>query len=445
MPSPFEFEMRFGGGSRRRDDDDPMRLLVVGDFSGKPADQRPPLASRPTLRVDADNLDEVMRRSRPQLSLPAGEIRFDEIDDFHPDRLYARLDLFQTLRQARTNPPSGSDALLGRLLGKPAESAAAPAVQPGTGLEALIERVVAPHIVKDTSEQTKTYVIAVDSATSEQMRALLHHPAFQSLESAWRGVRWLIANLELDEHLQLHLFDATRDELLADFVSARGQVAQTAVHDALIDRWRNVPGGQGWSALFALIDFGPSDASVGLLAALGLIAREAGAPLLAGAEWALAADPAGSFAAWQALRRSEVAPWIALAAPRILLRLPYGKATDPIDAFAFEEFVGEPVHEEFLWGHASLAMALLIGRAFTANGWEMEPGDEREIGGLPVYTFVRDGVAEMQACGERFLTEKQIDALLRAGLVPIASHRNRDVVVAIRFQSVSDPPAPIAW
>ena len=38
--------------------------------------------------------------------MPAGEIPFEQIDDFHPDRLYARLDLFQGLRQARANPPA---------------------------------------------------------------------------------------------------------------------------------------------------------------------------------------------------------------------------------------------------------------------------------------------------------------------------------------------------
>jgi len=444
MPGRLEFDLGFGRSGRPRDETEPMRLLVLGDFSGKAATERAPLASRPAPRVDIDNLDDVMRRLAPRVSVPAGEIRFEQIDDFHPDRLYARLDLFKALREARTRPPASSDDLLGRLLGKPAESGAPPAASPG-GLTGLIRDIVAPHIVKDTSAQTETYVAAVDAAIAQQMRALLHAPAFQSIEAAWRGVRWLVSSLELDEQLQLHLFDVTREELLADIVAAQGTLAQTGVYRAVVDRSRNVPGGERWSALVGLMQFGPSDADIGLLAALGLIASQAGGPLLAGADLTLAGDDAGALVGWQALRRSEAARWIGLAAPRVLLRMPYGKGSDPIEAFAFEEFAGPPVQDELLWGHASLAMAWLIGRSFIARGWDMEPGDEREIGDLPAYTFVRDGEREMQPCGERPLSESQTNTLLKAGLVPIASRRDRNAVVAIRFQSVADPPAPLAW
>ena len=183
----------------------------------------------------------------------------------------------------------------------------------------------------------------------------------------------------------------------------RARSTQTGLYRALVDRWRNVPGGQGWSALVGLFTSVRRMTDIGLLAALGLIASQAGGPLLAGADLALAGDDADALAGWQALRRSEAAPWIGLAAPRVLLRLPYGKGSDPIEAFAFEEFDGPPAHDDFLWGNASLATALLIGKAFTARGWDMELGDEREIGDLPAYTFVRDGEREMQACAERFL------------------------------------------
>ncbi len=445
MPGRLDFDLGFGRSARRREESEPMRLLVLGDFSGKPVGERAPLASRPTQQVDVDNVDAVMRRLEPRVKVPAGEIRFQQIDDFHPDQLYARLDLFRALRDARARPVVDSDDQLARLLGAPSVPRATPAAASTGGLDALIRDVVAPHIVKDTSARTTALVAAVDAAIAHEMRTLLHAAAFQPLEAAWRGVRWLISGLELDENLQLHLFDVAREELLADIVAAQGKLADTGLYRAVIDRSRNVPGGAGWSALIGLFHFGPSDTDIGLLAALGLVASHAGGPLLAGADLALAGEPATERGGWPALRRSEAARWIGLAAPRVLLRLPYGRGSDPIEAFAFEEVVGLPVHDELLWGNGSLAMAMLIGRGFTARGWEMEPGDEREIGDLPAYTFVRDGERELQPCAERFLNEREIDTLVRSGLVPIASRRDRNAVVAVRFQSVSDPPAPLAW
>jgi type VI secretion system ImpC/EvpB family protein len=443
----MEFEFDLGGGrkGRQRDETTPMRILVLGDFIGTPDAERPPLADRPTHQIDVDTVDTVMRRLGPRLKTKSGEITFQTIDDFHPDALLNRVELFQALRHARTQPPTGSaGADLGRLLGKPAEAASAPAA-PLTGIDALIRDAVAPYIVKDTTTETKAYLAAVDAATAAEMRTLLHDPAFQALESAWRGVQWLTTSLELDGPLQLHLLDVSREELLADVVATQGKLAHTGLSRALVDRWRNVPGEEGWSVIVALITFGPSRVDMGLLAALGLIASNAGGPLLAGANPSLTTGDADALANWRALRGTQAAPWIGLATPRVLLRMPYGKASDPVEAFVFEEFAGELVHEQFLWGNGSLAAALLIGRAFTERGWDMEPGDEREIGDLPAYTFTRDGERQMQPCAERVLTESQIDAMIKAGLIPIASHRNRNAVTAIRFQSIADPPAPLAW
>jgi type VI secretion system protein ImpC len=443
MPEHLAFDLDFGRpGGHSRNDDDPLRILVLGDFSGKPAADRPRLANRQTMRVDIDTLDDVMSRVGPKLQTPDGGISFHRIADFHPDHLVGT-DLFQRLRHSRANPPAGSDDI-GRLLGKPATASGAPAAAPVTGIDALIHHIVAPHVVKEVPAETRGHLAAVDAAMTEQMRALLHAAEFQSLESAWRGVHWLIANVELDGPLSLHLFDVTREEILADLVAAEGKVARSGVHEALVDRWRSESEGRGRSLLVGLFDFGASDADIGLLAAAGLIASRVGGPFLAGADPALASGEKAALSSWHALRRSEAAPWIGLAAPRVLLRMPYGAQTDPIESFAFEEFVGSPVHDDFLWGPGSLATALLIAQAFNARGWAMEPGDLREIGDLPAYTFVRDGERVMQPCAERFLTESQSDAMVKAGLMPIVSRRDRNAVVVIRFQSVADPAAPLS-
>jgi len=454
----------------------PMRLLVLGDFSALSAAQRPALAKRATHRVDLDSLDETLLRLAPRTELSCGEVAFEALDDFHPDRLYTRLPMFRALRELRQRlldparfaqaatelmqdqvpPPAAAaaapgaraaaaavdDGLLAQLLG--GKPAAAPAATPATGIDALIRQIVAPHIVPDIAPQQATYLASVDAAIAEQMRAVLHAPAFQALESNWRGVQWLISSLELDEDLQLHLFDVSRDELLADVVAAQGQLAQTGLHMALADRWRNLPGGEGWTALVGLYSFGPSDADIGLLAALGLIASQAGGPLLAAGDTTLATGDPAKLVGWHSLRGSEAAPWIGLAAPRVLLRLPYGKGSDPVASFTFEEVVGRPAHDDLLWGNGGLAAALLIGRAFSAKGWDFEPGDEREIGDLPAYTFLQDGEKELQACAEHFLGETAGQLLLQAGLMPLMSHRHRNAVTVLRMQSVAEPAAALA-
>jgi type VI secretion system protein ImpC len=384
----MEFDVNFGPKGRRRDENEPMRLLVLGDFSGKPSNERGPLASRGIQRIDIDTLDAVMGRLEPRAVLPAGEIRFRQLDDFHPDRLYAQLDRFQHLRQARATPPAPpDDDEIARLLGKPTVR---PVAAQASGLDALIRDAVAPHVVKDTSALTAVHLQVVDVAIAEEMRTLLHAPAFQAVEAAWRGVQWLISSLELDENLQLHLLDVTREELLADIVAAEGKLANTGLHRAVVDRLRTGVDGERWSALVGLLRFGPSAADMGLLAALGFTASCAGGPWLADADPVLAGYPARESAEWLALRRSDAARWIALAAPRVLLRMPYGQQSDPVEAFAFAELAGPPEPEKFLWGHASLAIALLIGRAFTARGWEMGRRRTRNRR-LASVTFARDG------------------------------------------------------
>lgn len=457
-------------GTGRRPPQQAMRLLLLGDFSGRPGHERPVLAARPTHRVDIDSLGRVMQRLAPHVPAAGSVFEAEDLEDFHPDALYARLPVFETLRQLRRRlqdpqqfaaaaaelgvplpapgaapVAAGGDLLASLLGGRPAAAAAAAApAPPAGGIEAFVRGLVASHIVPDHGPMQAQLVASVDRTIAAQMRTVLHAPGFQALEAAWRGVQWLIASLELDENLQLHLFDVSCEELLADVVAVRGQLTQTGLHRALADRWRGVPGGESWSLVVSLERFGPSDTDIGLLAALGLLAAQAGGPLLAGGDTALALAEPGALAGWQTLRSSEAAPWIGLAAPRVLLRLPYGKRSDPVAAFGFEEFDGPPEHEHLLWGAGSLAAALLIGRAYSARGWAMEPGDEREIGDLPAYSFERDGEMQLQACAEDYLGEQAGQALLDAGLMPVLSHRHRNAVTLMRFQSIATPARALA-
>lgn len=459
----------------------PMRILLIGNFSGRQGvAAAASLATRPTLRVDVDTLPELMRRLAPSVPVGATAFEAQDIDDFHPDSLFARVPELASLRELRRRlqdpaqfaqaaaelgmnsakadsragavPAAAAGDLLAGLLGgrpggaarhtgTPAAAQAAPA-----GIDAFIRQIVAPHVVPDHGAQQAALLASVDLAIAEQMRQLLHAPEFQAIESAWRGLHLLQSQLELDEQLQLHLFDVSREELLADLVAAQGDVPRTGLFRVLVERNHGAPDAQAWSLLVGLFSFGPSDTDIGLLAALGVLASKAGGPFLAAADMELALAEPAALTGWQRLRRSaELAPWIGLSAPRLLLRAPYGRRSDPITAFAFEELpAGEPEHEHLLWGPSSVATALLIARAFRQKGWSFEPGDESELGELPSFTYERDGERELQACAETYLSERAAQVILDAGLMPLLSHRNRHAVTVMRFQSIAEPAGGLA-
>ena len=83
---------------------DPFRIAILGDFTGRASREECESGSALTKRnpviVDRDNFDDVFRKLSVSVELPvAGRIRFAEIDDFHPDRLYEGVRLFAPLRK----------------------------------------------------------------------------------------------------------------------------------------------------------------------------------------------------------------------------------------------------------------------------------------------------------------------------------------------------------
>ena len=504
MPARMQFDLRSGPSAapRRRPENSPMRLLLLlGDFSGRGtggASAAADLSQRKLHRIDIDTLEGVVRRIAPRLDVsgdgasPVEALTFASLDDFHPDALVDRAPVFARLRGLRARlldparfdaavdelrllgladaaPPAASESVaaapgtesdagaLQRLLGRAPAATPAPAAG---GIDALIRGIVAPHALPDRAPQQAQHVAALDAAMNAQMRRVLHAPQFRALESAWRGVQFLVSRLELGEELQLHLLDATPGELRDDIAAVQGDASRSALFRLLCGTGGDAPDAAPWSLLVGLFDIGPGADDLDLLAGLGAVAAQAGAPVVCGAAPSLfgcggvaalpepdAWQPLDGMAAerWSALRRSTLAPWIGLVAPRLLLRLPYGQATDPIERFRFEEQPDSaPDHDTLVWGSGGLAVALLLGEAFTENGWDLAPGQAQDIADLPALTFRRDVEAQLQPCAEAWIGERAGQALLAAGVMPLLSHRQRAAVRLLRVQSIAEPAAALA-
>ncbi len=517
MPGRLEFDFTFNepqeGPSARHRTNGAMRILLMGDFSGRSnrgldvsGDK---LANRSIVPVDIDNFNETMARINPKLRLPIGDrsesgmaIQFSQLDDFHPDKLYQNLGLFQVLRELRarlmdptTFPQAAAElrheALKPEQVAEPAALAAGdtePALEEDEGsmferllgrqltervetpsgvrrtesqaiIHQLIQGIVGPYIVPEADPFQPQYVAAVDEAISEQMRAVLHHPHFQALEALWRSVHGLVTGLETGQDLKLYLLDISKNELAEDIKATQGQLEESGLYRLLVEKGVGTLGGKPWSVLVGDYTFTTEAEELSLLAALGAIGSQAGGPFLAAADASMLGcrslvetpDPRDwkikdtqAEQGWRALRQSSVASWIGLAHPRILLRLPYGKDSDALDSFEFEELGQEREHESYLWGNPASACAMLIAAAYQTNGWTMEPGDYLDMEDLPAHTFEEEDETRMMACAEVFLTERAAEAMLDRGLMPLISYRNRNAVRLMRFQSIAEPCKALA-
>lgn len=483
---PFDITLRPATArAMPRDADAPMRLLLLADLGG---DRSMALAARRPLKVDIDDFDQVLARVAPRLALELdGQVMalsFAALDDFHPDHLFDRLPVFDALRRLRDEardpaqcgrvaaalglapaaapvagpaaaPATGIAADLERLLGRAPQSApaaAAPAGDAGAVLDRWLRDLVAPHATPDTAREQRAVVDAVDQALTALMRRVLHAPALQALEAAWRGADRLVRGLDLGPELQLWLLDVSRDELRQDLQAHRDDLAASALHALL----HPATGAEAERYGLLVLDqaFGPEAEDLQTLAALGALAARAGAPLLAGATPALAGAAGGAELAeprrwraeddealtwWQALRAAPMAPWIGLVLPRVLMRLPYGATTDPVTRFAFEEMPPGRPHDAYLWGGGAPALALLAGQAFQQAGWALDLSEALELDDLPSHVYAADGERHQQPAAEWLLHEEAGQALLDRGLMPLMSYRNRPAARLLRWQSVARP------
>jgi type VI secretion system protein ImpC len=481
------------------DPETPFRIAVLGDFSGRANRQiiDNELADRKPVLVDRDNIDEVLKKLRVEIALPvmgkdSPPVRaaFSGMDDFHPDRLFERLDIFGALRYTRqaikdpasfaslvkefqspAKPPAPADTkkaveeissqttgdLLDQVLEETETKPSAAGGSRGTSeWDNFLRQIVQPHIVPDIEPQQTKMLDAVDAATSEMMRMILHHPDFQALEAAWRSVHFLTSRVETDENLKLYLIDISKDELAAD-LSKAVDLNSTGLYKLLVEQTVRTFGGEPWALLTGNYYFDSGSEDVNLLGRIAKIARASGAPFIAGASEkilgceSLAETPAPNDwqkqedgKKWEALRKLPEASSLGLSLPRFLLRLPYGEDTDPIDSFEFNEMPYASSHNLYLWGNASIACAYLIAEAFSRNEWNLRPGSILDIENLPLHLYKEAGESRTKPCAEVVFTEEAAEIILEKGIMPLLSYKNQDRIRLPRFQSMADPTANLA-
>ncbi len=68
-------------------------------------------------------------------------------------------------------------------------------------------------ILDDAVNSINAIIAEIDLKMTEQVNLILHHPEFQQLEGAWRGLSYLVKNTETDEMLKIRFMPISKTEL----------------------------------------------------------------------------------------------------------------------------------------------------------------------------------------------------------------------------------------
>ncbi|MFH1572531.1 MAG: type VI secretion system contractile sheath large subunit [Acidobacteriota bacterium] len=309
-------------------------------------------------------------------------------------------------------------------------------------------------VSKDTEAMLNSRIAQIDEIISRQLNEVLHAEEFQKLEASWRGLHYLVNKSETSTMLQIRVLNATKKELSKDLEKA-AEFDQSALFKKVYEEEYGMFGGAPFGALVGDYEFSRHPQDLSLLEKVSNVAAAAHAPFFSAAEadllnlesYSQLDEPrdlakifdATDYAKWRSFRESEDSRYVGLCLPHILMRLPYGEATNPVEAFRFEEEVDGKEHTKYLWGNAAYAFATRLTESFSKFGWcasirGVEGGGLVE--GLPTHTFkTDDGDIAMKCPTEIAITDRREKELSDLGFIPLVHCKGTDVAAFFGAQS----------
>jgi type VI secretion system protein ImpC len=345
---------------------------------------------------------------------------------------------------------------------KPKSDKAKEAVE--SAVKTLAEQVLAnTSLVSDDALRSIESIIAeIDKKLTEQINLIMHHEDFQKLESAWRGLNFLVNNTETSENLKIRVMNLSKKDLGKTLKKFKGTAwDQSPIFKKLYEEEFGQFGGEPYGCLVGDYHFDHSPPDVELLNGIAQVSASAHAPFITGANptlmqmdsWQELSNPRDltkifqtpEYAAWRSLRESDDSRYLGLAMPRVLARLPYGAKTDPVEEFDFEEDTESANSANYSWMNAAYAMATNVTRSFALTNWcsqirGVESGGLVE--GLPTHTFpTDDGGVDMKCPTEIAITDRREAELAKNGFMPLIHRKNSDMAAFIGAQSLQKPQA----
>jgi type VI secretion system protein ImpC len=311
---------------------------------------------------------------------------------------------------------------------------------------------------RDTEAMINSRIAQIDHLVSIQLNEVLHNAQFQKLEASWRGLKYLLDQSETGTTLRIKVMNVSKKELLRDLQRAP-EFDQSAIFKKVYEEEYGVFGGEPFGAIIGDYEIGRHPEDIELISKMSGVAASAHAPFLTAADPALMnldsftnlgaprdlakVFDSTEYAKWKSFRDSEDSRYVALALPHVLMRLPYGKDTAPVEAFNYEEAVDGSDHSKYLWGNAAYALGARMTSAFSQHGWcvairGVEGGGL--VQGLPAHNFRTDeGDIALKCPTEIAITDRREKELADQGFAPLVHCKGTDYAAYFSIQSCNKP------
>jgi len=257
---------------------------------------------------------------------------------------------------------------------------------------------------------------APGAADQAAIDAVLHHPPFRRVESAWRGLRFLLEHAAAG--VQVEALSVPRNHLVARF--------REAIFEPELRR-ADPP-----SLILADFDFSHRAEDVAAFTELAGMAKVLQAPLVASASAAffdlrflvqvvalqdlLARLADAAHAGWQTFQASEAARWTLLTVNRYLQRAPYTAAEG-----GHAEAVSESNPESYLWGRGVWLVGAAVARSVRTHGHALAISGSQggRFDGVATRAYPTAANATSALAAEVPLSEMQTLELSRAAFTPV--------------------------
>jgi type VI secretion system protein ImpC len=326
------------------------------------------------------------------------------------------------------------------------------------GVEAFITQLLEPKGEAQRVEKALVdqMIAELDKKLSVQVDAIMHHKSFQQLESAWRGLKFVVDKTNFRENIKLELLNVSKTKLLEDFEDIP-DIVKTGLYKKVYTAEYGQFGGSPVGAIIGNYDFGPGAQDMALLKNIASISAMSHAPFIAAAapqffgiedfeKLPNQKDIKSIFegplhAKWNSFRESEDSRYVGLTMPRFLLRLPYGQDSNPVKAFNYEENVRNS-HHDYLWGNTAFAFATRLTDSFAKYRWcpnVIGPQSGGAVEDLPLHHFESMGEIETKIPTEVLVSDRREFELAEEGFIALTMRKGSDNAAFFSANSAQKP------